>query len=279
VILVLSSPLPSRQSANPESRLAPEIPRTWDDQAMATLEVPLANPIGSPKHVAAEYYYRIPVRPIYRSYPVYTPGQEPPGYIDWLKQQEPQIIWDDAGRRPPLRTEADWRKAGEIVFDAPTGYQGVRAVVTAADVQNPKWWANVGARFAKDGTLPGYRYVIRTRGQVEVGSLSCTSCHDRLMPDGTVIKGAQGNFPFDRALGFIYRALPPQAVANVRRGNYRLYATPWLNPDPQARLLQMSADEIASVHEAIPASVMARHRASPFYPVQVPDLIGVRDRH
>jgi hypothetical protein len=99
------------------------------------------------------------------------------------------------------------------------------------------------------------------------------------MPDGTMIKGAQGNFPFDRALSFIYRSLPPQAVDAVRLGNYRLYATPWLHPDPQARLLKMSADEIASAHEAIPAGVMARHRASPFYPVQVPDLIGVRDRH
>ena len=114
---------------------------------------------------------------------------------------------------------------------------------------------------------------------MEVGSLACASCHDRLMPDGTMIKGAQGNFPFDRALSFIYRSLPPQAVDAVRLGNYRLYATPWLHPDPQARLLKMSADEIASAHEAIPAGVMARLRASPFYPVQVPDLIGVRDRH
>lgn len=68
-------------------------------------------------------------------------------------------------------------------------------------------------------------------------------------------------------------------MQNVRLGNYRLYGTPWLDPDPQARLLQMSVDEIAFVHEAIPSGVLARHRASPFYPVQVPDLIGVKDRH
>jgi len=43
----------------------PEVPLTWDDAAMATLEVPLADPRGSPKHVPAEYYYKIPVRPIY----------------------------------------------------------------------------------------------------------------------------------------------------------------------------------------------------------------------
>jgi len=58
-----------------------------------------------------------------------------------------------------------------------------------------------------------------------------------------------------------------------------LYAAPWLKPDPQARLDQMSAEEINSVHGAIPPGVFARHRSSPFYPVQVPDLIGVRDRH
>ncbi|HXJ95266.1 MAG TPA: hypothetical protein VMT20_20690 [Terriglobia bacterium] len=56
----------------------PVIPKTWDDAAMATLEVPLADPIGSPKHVSADYYYRIPVRPIYKSYPVYASGHEPP---------------------------------------------------------------------------------------------------------------------------------------------------------------------------------------------------------
>jgi hypothetical protein len=257
----------------------PEIPKTWDDAAMSTLEIPLANPIGSPKHVSADYYYKIPARPIYKSYPIYAPGHEPPGYLDWLKQQEPRIIWDDAGHRPQLQTEADWIAAGEIVFDAPTGYQGVRAIATASDVRNPTWWSSVGAQFAKDGTLPGYRYVIRTKGQVEVGSLSCASCHTRLMPDGTVIKGAQGNFPFDRALGFIYRTVPPQAVRDVRLGNYRLYGAPWLNPDPQARLLQMSLEDIASAHEAIPSGVQARHRSSPFFPVQVPDLIGVRDRH
>ena len=68
-------------------------------------------------------------------------------------------------------------------------------------------------------------------------------------------------------------------MRDVRRGNYRLYDAPWLNPDPQVRLLQMSLDDIASVHEAVPPGVTARHRASPFYPVQVPDLIGVKDRH
>ena len=38
------------------------VPKMWDDAAMEKLEVPLANPIGSPKQAPADYYYRIPVR-------------------------------------------------------------------------------------------------------------------------------------------------------------------------------------------------------------------------
>lgn len=101
---------------------SPTIPKTWDDEAIASLEVPLADPVGSPKHVSADYYYKIPVRPIYKQYTVYAPGHEPPGYMDWLKQQEPEVIWDDKGHAPSLKTEADWIKAGEIVFDAPIVY-------------------------------------------------------------------------------------------------------------------------------------------------------------
>jgi hypothetical protein len=111
----------------------PVVPRVWDDHAIATLEVPLADPAGSPKHVSSDFYYRIPVRPIYKTYPVYAPGREPEGYMDWLKQREPEIVWDDAGHKPSLRTEGDWIAAGEAIFDAPIYYTNHR-VVAVADV-------------------------------------------------------------------------------------------------------------------------------------------------
>src|SRR4051794_30847861 len=56
---------------------APVIPKTWDEQALRTLELPLASPESSPVQVPASYYYQIPERPIYKSYPVYAPGHEP----------------------------------------------------------------------------------------------------------------------------------------------------------------------------------------------------------
>lgn len=70
---------------------AQPIPKTWDDARIATHEVPLAHTAGSPKHVSSDYYYRIPVRPIYKGYAVYAPDHEPPDYMVWLMQQEPVI--------------------------------------------------------------------------------------------------------------------------------------------------------------------------------------------
>src|SRR5262245_31235188 len=111
-LLVAAVPVRTQQ---PTARA---IPKTWDDIEIARHEIPLADPVGSPKHVSKDYYYKIPVRPIYKGYPVYAPGREPAGYLDWLRQQEPIIVWDDEGHAPPLKTEANWIRAGEVVFDA-----------------------------------------------------------------------------------------------------------------------------------------------------------------
>jgi hypothetical protein len=93
------------------------------------------------------------------------------------------------------------------------------------------------------------------------------------MPDGSVILGAQGNFPFDRAFA---RALQANATDETARAAWRfLFATPWLRPDP---LRLESLEAMVEAHRAIPPGVMARHRTSPLHPVQIPDLIGVRER-
>jgi hypothetical protein len=60
-----------------------QIPRTWDEDALRTTELPLASPKYSPVHVPASFYYQIPERPIYKSYPVFATGREPNGY--WVK--------------------------------------------------------------------------------------------------------------------------------------------------------------------------------------------------
>lgn len=271
------------QDAHPPkpSAVALTIPKTWEDEAVATLELPLADPVGSPKQVSAEYYYRIPVPPIYKGYPVYAPGHEPAGYMDWLRHQEPVIVWDDAGHAPPLKTDADWIKAGEAVFDAPTDFD---RFVTLAETRDPAWYKRIGTPVAKDGTVPFLSYVVRKKGTVEVGQISCAMCHTRVMPDGSTVKGAQTSFPTVRAVASSIRSVAAQSndtsqLLTGLRLEYRAeWSVPWLSPDPAAQVGQMSLEELIEALEALPAGVVARQRTSVFYPVQVPDLIGVRDR-
>ncbi len=179
VLVSATTPFQNSEAQTQRGGVAPVIPKTWDDAAMATLAVPLADPIGSPKHVSADSYYKIPVRPIYKSYPVYAPGHEPPNYMEWLKPQEPEVLWDDAGHRPRLDTEADWIKAREMVFDAPVTFSGLAAT---SDVRDPEWYRKTGVPVLKDGTMPFDSYVIREKGKVELGTSSRAALLGVAMP-------------------------------------------------------------------------------------------------
>ena len=253
------------------------VPRTWDARELASFELPLVRPDRSAQHAAPDYYYRLAVRPIYKSYPVYAPGHEPPGYMEWLASQDPVIAFDSSA----LLTDADWIAAGERVFEAPLGYG---ATFKLASVRDPSWYEHNQIPVTKDGVMPFTRYVVRKKGLVEVGSGSCLMCHARLMPDGTLLKGAQGNFPADRIVGYNLRQQAATTkdsgalLDGVRLGQRTFFSMPWLTPDPIARVATMSIDEIASVYEAVPVGASTRVNLSLFAPAQIPDLIGVRER-
>ncbi len=246
----------------------PTIPRTWDDSEMAALQLPLVDSTASPKQIPSDYYYRIPVRTIYKNYPVYAPGSEPADYLEWLKQQEPQSAFD-AGA---LKTEADWIRAGELVFDSPISFGDIAQI---SDVRNPQWYEKLRVPATKDGTLPWLRYVIREKGKVELGTISCATCHTRVMSDGTVVKGAQGNFPFERAAALTANNFTVERLLGFERS---FFGAPWIQPDPLKEIQRMSLEELAEMHAAIPPGVIARHGTNPLFPAQVPDLIGIQNR-
>src|SRR5262249_47450622 len=266
----------NRQNAKREHPAA--IPRTWDAEAVRTLEIPLADPAASPRHISTDYYYRIPVRPIFKSYPVYHPDKEPPGYMDLLKRQEPEIVFDAS----KLVTPEDWIRAGEKVFDSPIEF--VSSGVLYEETRGRSWFDKNHTPLTADGVLPFMRYVVREKGKVELGILSCAMCHTRVMPSGLVIKGAQGNFPDDRAFGYETRVEAAgvkdknKVLGELRQFMRRNYAAPWLPQDSNARPEEMSLEEITSVLEAIPQGTCARQGSSIFFPARIPDLIGVRDR-
>ena len=255
---------------------AADIPRTWEKSAVEALELPLAKPEYSPVHLDEAAYYRIPERVIYKSYPVYAPGREPAGYAAWLRTLEPEVAFDPAR----LTTPGEWTAAGEIVFNAPTSLHPV--FFTAQDLRDQAYIKQAGMPVARDGTIPFARWVVRRKGTVELGSMGCNTCHTRVLADGTVAPGAQGNNPNDREGALLLArsagAIGADKVVAQVRSFARQFELPWL-PDDMNRLVRwMSLDELIAAGQAIPPGVTARANTSMLLPPQIPDLIGVRER-
>jgi len=248
----------------------------WDDVAMPELELPLPRPQYSLRMISSEYYYRIPVRPVYKSYRVYARDREPAGYLDRIRQEAPAAVFDAA----TLHTEQDWIRAGELVFDAPIAME---SPISVDNVRNPEFVKRTGVPVAPDGTIPALRYVVRKKGRAELGSFACGMCHTRVLPNGSIIKGAQGNFPGDRVVAFGVRQFaakdPLAALETARYVARSLVQTPWAKPDSFAESwFNMPLDEHLAHYEAIPPGVFLRHRSSVIGPTQLPDLIGIKDR-
>ena len=129
-----------------------DVPRTWDPARTESWLLPLAHQGLMHQHPSAEYFYSLPDRPIYRSYPVYHPDAEPEGYRKFLETVDPEVIWDAEGTKPPLDTPEDWIRAGELVYD------------TAVDATQGGFWVS---RFARPRVA---RSVPRARGQGRDGA-------------------------------------------------------------------------------------------------------------
>ncbi|NML63870.1 hypothetical protein HHL22_01500 [Hymenobacter sp. RP-2-7] len=264
------------KSSGEGARLAlpytPTIPRTWDSTALAAAELPLATPSASPRHVPAAYYYGLPERVAYKNYPVYAPGREPKGYWQWLEKQEPQVVFDPA----KLHTEADWIKAGELLFDMPIDVDG--AVITLDNVRDPAFYAAVKVPLTKDGIMPYARYVVKEKGKVLLGNLSCGMCHTRVEQGGVVLKGAQGNFPGDPATAWNIRHDPNFPEPAVQYVTGVLFDAPFVPNDPNSQLSRQPKEKIAQAFESLPPGTNGRQGTSILFPPSVPDLIGVQQR-
>jgi cytochrome c553 len=196
-------------------------------------------------------YNQLPVRVIYKSYPVYHPGREPKGYMEWLKQQEPEVLA---------------HPTGEQLFNNPTSFGPV--FFSAADLRDPAFYEKMGMPVGKDGVVPFATWVVRKKGVVEMGSMGCNTCHTRVMPDGTILPGAQGNNPGDREGAYMLRrADPDQARERVRAFT------------AQFKMAPLTLEEMLALGDSIPPGVTARSGTSLLFAPQIPDLIGVRERH
>ncbi len=254
---------------------SPLIPKTYDEAEVKSWNLPLACAKATPSYMPAKYFDSIRVRPVFKTYPVYHPDKEPPGYWEWLQRQLPEVIWDDKGKCPPLKTRSDWIKAGELAYEIPIERIDHEKVLR---LRNEGVLKSLGTPIARDGTAPFFHYVVPRKGKVELGIFTCGTCHTRVQPDGGILKATQGNFPIARFYAWMLRAGLRGAGAEPGRSRYEYYGSPWLKDDPNASLKTMSAEQIALAYEMIPPGVFPNHNGSPFWPVKTANLIGVKDR-
>jgi len=255
------------------------VPRLWTADALAGWALPIAGVNATPKYYAEAEYYAAPVDEV-RTYPVYIKSREPKGYRDWMRKQGPQPLIEPA----KLTSEADWIAAGREVFDglhlAEFRTADPRAFQWADD---PDRMAREGVTVAADGTIPGVRWLIDHDRRLKITLAECSGCHTRLLPDGTIVRGAQRNLQWGSLPGFSFDALdeirrregrtrPPNEIA------YSSYGVPWLKDDINATLKTMTAEQVAHVDGEAYLGTFVRFNASPWFTTRIADLIGVKDR-
>ncbi len=244
---------------------------------MAGYRLPLAATGQPPRMISGDRYYALSEYNL-KTYPVYAPGREPEGYIEWLKRQDPAPLVDVGS----LRTRKDWLAAGREVFygrelprfsGSEDNYQLVR---------DPRVVAAYGLQIGKEGVLLGLRYVVRQKGKIELGTDTCAMCHTQALEDGTVIEGPPNvHTPFGPLMGDLtrrYARISPAFLKERRIDHMREdYRAPFLNPDPGEWILHLPADQIADLYERVPLGVYARTNTSLEWPVKIANLIGVGD--
>ena len=258
----------------------PEIPKVWDVEKLESMHMPYPDTAAKIIPLTEEYYYQIPERVSYKTYPFYMPGREPKGYYEYLSKQDPVINF----KEEELKTEADWIKAGELIYNLPQNFFPLDSMLAMLPALGKAWEAN-GILADKNGVIPFVQIIVRKKGKPELGLFSCGMCHTKLMPDGTLMEGAQGNFTFDKFFWPLNRSeferkKMPEAARQqfVEDFIMRLYNAPWIKHHSQENWKNKSMDErIAMLMDKVPG-VMGRHSTALSYPVTVPDFYNMKER-
>lgn len=267
-------PKPGSAEAQPK---AITVPKAWDDGELSEWATPLAALGLRPAHFSEAELAKVPIYFYYRSYPVYHPDREPPGYWEWLQSRRPEPLINPA----ELHTKRDWIQAGQTVFRElhfpPSSEPQDEAI---ALVRSREALRRAGVEPDPDGTI-GMRWVV-TPNRIRVAPQECQACHTRVLPDGMKIEGA----PLNREVSVLLRLQKtvrqpvrgPEETARIRNQFLHSYSLPWLKDDVHKQFQNMSLDDFEELDRSLVVGVFTRDDGSPFYPTKVPDLIGIRDR-
>lgn len=242
------------------------IPVTWDIEAIHKFHLPPPDTTAQVEFASKAYYDSLPEHAIYKTYPVYVREHEPTGYLDSLRTLNPEVAFDLS----KIKTKADWIIAGELVFNWPVSYSpgpGNEARYSVKDFDDTK------TRLLPGGEYGFLRYIITERGKIQTGSLSCASCHTRVLKSGIVVPGGQGNVASSN--GLVKAILDENIPWPVfKDGTRRLSYTPWASDQKSE---PSDKQEAAAYFDAMPMGTIDRQGASFLYPLAVPSLIGIKD--
>ena len=258
-----------------------EIPRLWDIKKLKSGYLPMADRSIQVQPIAEELYYKLPERVAYKTYPLYVPGREPKGYYEWLLQQKPEIVFDQS----KIKSEDDWIKAGQVIYNMP---QNIGSFMdSAGDTQTLQQFGDLlnslHVPLTKEGVVPFIQLVVRQKGKIEIGFFACALCHNRVMPDGSVLEGGQGNFPFDHWWGTTIKSQIKNVTDSEARDTKRFilrnfYSAPWTNHDRLEFITNPDPTNSVSILMATVPGVMHRHGSTLGAPVVIPDLFNAKER-
>lgn len=242
------------------------IPVTWDIKAIKAFHLPPPDTTVIVKYASEDYYYSLPEHVITKTFDMFTLQNEPSGYLDSLRRLEPEVIFD----RQKLLTEEDWIKAGEVVFNWPVAYTPFNGNAYNLD---SSLFRNGNGKLTKEGVYLFSSYIIDQKGKLLVGSLSCASCHTRVMENGDVIPGAQGNlFNNVRFANAVETQRIPFPI--LQQGVHNLNYSPWAPKEFPTK--PSTPEEFADFIRTQKPGVIDRQGIAYQYPLSVPSLIGIR---
>lgn len=278
----------------PQSAYRPNIPKTWDEVALADWATPVAGLNVRPTHISSKEYYSLAIDNL-RTYPVYFPGREPEGYWEMLQHIGPKPLIEPE----KLKSETDWIEAGRRVFldwdKAQMRTLDPKLIAAARSregfAEPPPNGDPTGRRWTPpDGIATDLRWVPTKQG-VALSTVNCSDCHLRHRPDGTRIAGPPGipgpaPSPLARLIGLATGVIPGAPPFNLApepqfygMWAYQAYAVPWIKDDINERVKTLTRAEVRAFDSsAVRGGGFPRWNGSLYYPSKIPDLIGIEER-
>lgn len=280
VLLAILSITASFQFAIRQFR--PAIPRAWKIEQVESMHLPYPDTTAKLGFVSEEAYNNLPERISYKTYPFYMPGSEPAGYYDSLSKLEPVINF----REEDLKTEADWIKAGELIYDLPMNFTPLDSATRSLLPAMAAKWKAAGIHGNKKGIIPFVVISIRKKGKPEMGTESCGMCHSKQMSNDQILKGAQGNFMADMFRNTMatsnpnfQRLSPENKLKAFHAFNKRLYYTPWVQNEYQENYKKVNLENAGnSFFQGVLPGLQTRVGGSFDHPIAIPDLYHLKER-